>query len=55
MVEYKVNKTCFYLGRRYKAGDIINFDGEVIPEYFEKISESIKTVKEKKQKQVDFE
>ena len=48
MPECRVIKPCF-IGRRYKPGELVIFEGDKIPSYLEKIEvEVVKPVKEKK-------
>ena len=48
MPEFRVIKPCF-IGRRYKPGELVIFEGDKIPSYLEKIEvEVVKPVKEKK-------
>lgn len=44
MVKCKVKETCFYGGKRYKQGDVLNFKGSVkdIPKYLEQVKEDNK-------------
>ena len=48
MPECIVLKPCF-IGRRYKPGETLNFEGDKIPSFLEKIEvEIVKPAKEKK-------
>ena len=35
MAEFIVTKPCFYLGKRCSPGEVVEFDGKVVPSYLE--------------------
>ena len=51
MAEYIVTKPCFYLGKRCSPGEVVEFDGKVVPSYLE--STEPKRTPKAKAKQAD--
>lgn len=50
MADFIVKKECFYMGKRYKEGSKVAFDGDKVPDYFEKIETEEITIPKNKRR-----
>lgn len=50
MAEFTVKKECFYMGKRYREGSTVTFDGDKVPDYFERLITEETTIPKSKKK-----
>lgn len=50
MADFIVKKECFYMGKRYREGSTVTFDGDKVPDYFEKVITEETTIPKSKKK-----